>query len=122
MDQLSDLLESAPQEEELKAKHSDDCSGCPECEVTDERVEFAASEGLTHMFELCDDPVVHKVAILQIAQNMVLWHSKVGTTNFNNGDEDCGTAWTRDAGKWQAIMDIVMNINLGPNYTWCQHG
>lgn len=112
---LEAMLESAPKEDELKAQHSDDCPGCPECEITEEKITQAAHEGLDLMCERIDDPVVHKAALLQICNNMVMWHTRVGQHQFADGEEACGTAWTRDAGKWQAIMDIAMSISLGPN-------
>ena len=114
LDELSSLLETAPQEEELKA-HSSDCPGCPECEITEDSINAAAHAGLDLMCERCDDPVVHKAALLQICNNMVQWHTRVGENANERGDSDCGTAWLRDAGKWQAIMDIAMSISLGPN-------
>lgn len=115
MDELSNLLENAPQEEDLRAQHSDDCPGCPECEITEDRITLAAHQGLELMCERIDDPVVHKAALLQICNNMVGWHTRVGENAHERGDTDCGTAWSRDAGKWQAIMDIAMSISLGPN-------
>ena len=122
MDELSNLLENAPQEEDLRAQHSDDCPGCPECEITDEKIENAAHAGLDLMCEQCDDPVVHKLALLKVAQNMVAWHTRVGENANERGDTDCGTAWLRDAGKWQAIMDIATSISLGPNDSWIDQG
>ena len=113
LDELSSLLETAPQEEDLR--HSDDCPGCPECEITAEKIDAAAHEGLDLMCKRIDDPVVHKAALLAICNNMVLWHTRVGENAHERGDTDCGTAWLRDAGKWQAIMDIAMSIGLGPN-------
>ena len=113
MDELSNLLESAPQEEDLR--HPSDCPGCPECEITEDSINAAAHAGLDLMHERIDDPVVHKAALLQICNNMVQWHTRVGENANERGDNDCGTAWLRDAGKWQAIMDIAMSISLGPN-------
>ena len=108
------MLESAPKEEELKSKSSDD-------DITEDSIENAADAGLNLMCEQCDDPVVHKLALIKICHNMVLWHTRVGQNAQERGDEDCGIAWTRDAGKWQAIMDIAMSIGLGPNDSWCNH-
>ena len=112
---LEAMLESAPKEDELKAQHSDDCPGCPECEITEEKITAAAHEGLELMCKLIDDPIVHKAALMQVCNNMVQWHTKVGQRQFADSEEACGTAWMRDAGKWQAIMDIAMSISLGPN-------
>jgi hypothetical protein len=118
---LEAMLESAPKEDEIKQQHSDDCPGCPECEITDQKIEKAAEAGLELMVEQCDDPVVHKLALIKVAHNMAAWHTRVGENANDRGDTDCGTAWLRDAGKWQAIMDIAMSIGLGPNDSWCNH-
>ena len=112
MDQLSSFLENAPQEEELKAAdpHKDNW--------TEQEISLIAHEGLELMAQKCADPVVHKAALLFICNNMVQWHTKVAQNTLSNGDTDCGTAWMRDAGKWQAIMDIATSIALGPNDSW----
>jgi len=116
---LEELLESAPKEEELKAQHSDDCPGCPECEdPTEKAIEDAAHAGLDLMCDMVKDPLVHKVALLKVANNMVAWHTTVGENAMERGDTECGAAWLRDAGKWQAIMDIAMSISLGGNDTY----
>ena len=108
---LQAMLADAPKE------HDQDCPGCPECdgEYSEANQESAVEQGLTLMIEQCDDPAVHKMAVLKVCNNMVHWHTKVGEAAMERGDTDCGTAWLRDAGKWQAVMDIVMSIGLGPN-------
>ena len=115
---LTELLDSAPREDEIKQAHDQDCSGCPECDVTEQAIEDAAHEGLNLMCEKVEDPLVHKVALLKVANNMVAWHTKVGEAAMENGQVEMGAAWLRDAGKWQAVMDILMSIAIGPNDTY----
>ena len=114
MDELSNMLENAPQEDELHASEEED-------KFTEEFMEKAANEGLELMTDRCKDPAVHKLAVLKICHNMIVWHTHVGEAAFERGDEKCGAAWLRDAGKWQSMMDIVSNISLGDNDHWCDH-
>ena len=104
------MLESAPKEEEIKQE--------AEGVYTESAIEEAVWEGLQLMQDRVHDPVAHKLAVLKVCNNMVAWHSKVGETAHERGETECGNAWLRDAGKWQAVMDIVMSISLGDNDCW----
>ena len=113
---LQAMLESAPKEEEVRAEQqSSDDEG-----ITQESLLRAADAGLELMLEHIHDPVVHKAALIQIANNMVMWHTKVGENCFAEGETESGTAWLRDAGKWQSVLTTVMAINLGPNDCFVQ--
>ena len=108
---LESLLDSAPKEQEIKEP-------TPTFNNYEQQLEDAANEGLSLMCEKIDDPLVHKVATLRVANNMAAWHTKVGEAAMERGDTDCGTAWLRDAGKWQAVMDIILSIGLGDKDTY----
>ena len=82
---------------------------------TQQEVQDIASEALTKALEKCNDPIGHKIIILEALSNMVEWHTKVGIKQFDEDEERSGVCWTRDAGKFQACMDILMNIQIGPD-------
>ena len=112
MDSLEELLNDAPREEDIHAEsHSDIYS--------EDVMVHAAKAGLDSMTDLVPDPAVHKAALLKICTNMINWHTAVGENANEEGHTDCGTAWMRDAGKWQAIMNIARGIDLGENDHWC---
>ena len=104
------------------ARHEDDCR-CEQCEPkkgpqfdgkTQGEVEEIACDALEQALEKCNDPIVHKIIMLRALSNMVDWHTRVGEKMFNDDEERSGICWLRDAGKFQACMDILMNIQIGP--------
>ena len=108
---LEALLASAPIEDDLHTQIDPN-------EPTQEQIEDVVTEGLDLMTSRITDPVVHKYALLRVASNMALWHTKIAEEQYKRGDTDSGTTWMRDAGKWQAIMDIAMSVSLGGNDHW----
>lgn len=112
MSDLKALLDNAPIEDEVHTPQID-----PE-NPTEDQIDQVVSQGLDLMTDQIKDPVVHKVALLRVASNMALWHTKIAEGHFERGCPEGGTAWMRDAGKWQAIMDIAMSITLGDNDAW----
>ena len=101
MDDLSKLLETAQSEEELHAADNSDK------ELTPEFIEGIASECLDLATEKCKDPLVHKVMAMMIINNMISWHRHVALRQLEEENEASMGAWMRDAGKFQACMDIL---------------
>ena len=119
MDDLHSLMETAPKEEEVKATR--DC-GCDDSdEPCQHETEKAAEAALDLASELCEGPLVHKVMAVEIITRMVQWHTVMGQKEFAEGNEECGTAWLRDAGKFQSMLDSLMNITVGPDDFLCVH-
>ena len=116
MDQLSELLETAQSEDELHqpADNSDK-------ELTPEFIEDCATKALDLATELCPDPLVHKVMMMAICSRMIEWHTQTALRQFEEGHEKSGTCWMRDAGKFQAMMDSLVNIGVGPDDFTCEH-
>ena len=110
MDQLSELLETAQSEDELHtaADNSDK-------ELTPEVIEGIAQEALELATEKCPDPLVHKVMAMMVICRMVDWHKGVAIKQLEDGNQESMGAWMRDAGKFQACMDILTSIAIGPD-------
>ena len=108
MDQLSELLETAQSEDDLHtaADNSDK-------ELTPEFIESVAQEVLELATDKCPDPIVHKVIAMMVICRMVDWHKGVATKQLEDGNEQSMGAWMRDAGKFQACMDILCSIAVG---------
>jgi len=113
MDELSNMLENAPQEEDLHTAANADK------EFTPEFIEKIAQECLEAASEKCPDPLVHKVMAMMIIHRMVDWHKSVAQRQLDDGNLESMGAWMRDAGKFQACMDILCNIAIGPNDFTC---
>ena len=107
MDDLKALLADAPKEEDLnKADTTHDFS--------EETVSNIADEALEYATDRSHGPLVHKVMICKIICQMIDWHSKMHSVILEDGEEHSALCWARDAGKFQAIMDIITSINVGP--------
>ena len=116
MDQLSELLESAQSEDDLHtaADNSDK-------ELTPEFIEGVAQEVLEIATDKCPDPLVHKVIAMMVICRMVDWHKGVAIKQLEDGNQESMGAWMRDAGKFQACMDILTSIAIGPDDFTCNH-
>jgi hypothetical protein len=110
LDQLSELLESAQSEDDLHtaADNSDK-------ELTPEVIENIAQEVLELATDKCPDPLVHKVIAMMVICRMVDWHKGVAIKQLEDGNQESMGAWMRDAGKFQACMDILTSIAIGPD-------
>ena len=64
-----------------------------------------------------NDPQIHKFMLHIIVANMIDWHSKV--SNELSDDPKQSLAWGRDAGKWQAIMNILQTIEVSDDDPTC---
>ena len=105
---LESLLETAPSDV-TDAPQSDDK------EDTRSDLQKVADKHLQNAIDEVNDPMVHKLMIMRALSNMVDWHNRTGSSHFEDDDTDMGGAWLRDAGKFQACMDIMMSIKIGPD-------
>ena len=114
MDELSNMLENAPQEEDLHTTADNSNK-----EFTPEYIEGVAQEMLELASEKCPDPLVHKVIAMMVICRMVDWHKGVAKSQLEDGNLESMGAWMRDAGKFQACMDILTSIAIGPTDFTC---
>ena len=112
LDELSAMLENAPQEEELHTT---------EKELSPEFIEKVAMDALDKATEECPDPLVHKVMAMTVIHRMIDWHKHVALRQLEEGNEASMGAWMRDAGKFQSVMDILCSIAIGPDDFTCNH-
>ena len=114
MSDLTDMLENAPQEDDLHAAADNS-----DKEFTPEFIEKVATEALDLASDKCKDPLVHKVMAMMIAHRMIEWHKSVAQRQLDDDQLESMGCWMRDAGKFQSIMDILCNIAIGPNDFTC---
>jgi hypothetical protein len=108
VDQLSELLATAKQEDEIHAESTNEKHHDPDkiMEVAFKAVEDTIAE--------IGDPIVHKAMMVIIIKKMIEWHTKMGMMYAKDGgNEQTTVAWLRDAGKFQSMADILFNICLG---------
>ena len=68
----------------------------------------------------CPDPLVHKVMAMTVIHRMIQWHRDVALRQLEEGNQASMGAWMRDAGKFQACMDILSSIMIGPDDFTCR--
>ena len=56
-----------------------------------------------------------KAVIWRLISNMVHWHTEAGKRQFEDGDPESAVCWLRDAGKFQAMANLLQTINIGPD-------
>ena len=105
LQKLADAAKEAGSDEEQEEKTY---SGLTFDEVWD-----VADEGLTHIQEKCAHPLGHKVAAIIVMGNMLNWHTKMAEQMMEDGEFGPAAGWLKDAGKFQAIMNILQTIEIG---------
>ena len=110
-DDLEKLLASAPTEGTDESTDSDEPrfgrQNLTEAEML-EAAEYLVQESL----DRCNTPVFHKAIVLVIISKFVAWHMSCSEDQDTEASRD---SWIRDAGKCQAIMDILTSICMGEN-------
>ena len=69
--------------------------------------------------EIADDAVTAKAAVQSIVARMFEWHSAVSENQMERGEHQSALGWARDAGKFQAVMNILLTISVGPDDPTC---
>lgn len=107
---LQGMLEDAPKE-----------ADAPVVAETDEqqRLEEIADRYLTLASEEAKGPLIHKLMMVMVLSNLIDWHKGVGERMLEEGETESGLAWLRDAGKCQAMMDIIYTIQCGSDDFLC---
>lgn len=65
-----------------------------------------------------DPLILHKLIMVGIVDRMIQFHENVAVRMHEKG-EGPGIPWLKDAGKFQAIMNILQTIECGPNDPMC---
>ena len=115
MDELSTMLENAPQEDDLHNVAENTGK-----DLTPEQMDEIAEEALMFASEKCDDPLVHKLIAMRVIHSMVEWHMRVAAKQYEDGNEQSGGAWMRDAGKFQSVINILTSVTVGPDDFTCE--
>ena len=112
MDDLTSHFKDAPNEADIHDK----CT-CDHSTDTDELLDLA-EEQLQLTGRMTDDPVaLHKIMAVMIISKMIEFHMNVATKS--DMPERSTHSWIRDAGKFQAIQNILTSISCGPNDPYC---
>ena len=103
LDELQAMLDNAPSENEVS---DSDRSSDKDSILDDVESAMAAVNRIT------DQALAHKLVAIQILHNLFQWHEAVGAKCIRNAESDHAKSWLRDAGKFQAIMNILQTISV----------
>ena len=99
----------------------------PEPEVTtdpdnqsQERIIDIATEAIELACEQSEGPVVHKAILHMIVDKMLTWHTDTAKEMLEAGQVESAIGWARDAGKFQAIWNILATISVDPEDFTCE--
>ena len=112
LDQLSKMLENAPQEDELHTANDDK-------EFSEEDLIRVAEEAVNYAGERIPSPTVHKVMLVLIINKMIRWHNGMAEMQLEEGNTESAACWYRDAGKFQSLVNILTNISVGSDDFTC---
>jgi len=52
--------------------------------------------------------------IVELCERMLAWHTNSGIEEMEEGNVKSAVFWERDAGKFQAMLNILTSISMGP--------
>ena len=122
-DELQAMMEQAAERDAERAQaDNSDMHTYGSQELTGVEMQKAALNLIEESFDICNDPVFHKAIVVELINNMILWHTRTGEKAYEHGETAVGTSWLRDAGQFQAILALLDNISVGPGDFLCsQH-
>ena len=110
-DALQELMESAPLDVVDREVDDETCSSCE----LHERVTAA----LEAFEEVAEDALTAKAGVMSILDRMVEWHSTVAQSLIERGETEAAIGWARDAGKFQAALNILQTIQVADDDPTC---
>ena len=82
--------------------------------LTRDQICQAAEDSLDAMNAICKHPLSHKLVVMQVISNYLDWHNNMGEGLIEEGQPDVAAGWFRDAGKFQAIMNLLQTVGVDP--------
>ena len=108
---LEDLYAAAPLEDQTP-EPTEDVPTYGKQELTEDEVVAAAVKVMDDSLDVCNDPIFHKAIVAVIVSKMIEWHKDC---SWKQDSPESTSAWQRDAGKFQAIMDILTSVTVSPD-------
>ena len=83
--------------------------------LSEDQLKDLVDSYLDIIHEACPDPMFVKALVWRLINNMIHWHTEAGKSQFEDNEHDAAVCWLRDAGKFQAIGNVLQTINVGPH-------
>lgn len=81
--------------------------------MTPDQIVKLCDTAADELMEKCSDPMVHKAMIVELCERMVAWHTSAGIAEMEDDNIKSAVFWERDAGKFQAMLNILSSISMG---------
>ena len=104
---LADFMMDAQKEDEMLDKEAHLFDG-----RTSDEVSEIVKDKLSEMSDSVNHPIVHKLAACEIIHSLMTWHNIASERLTEDGAHEAAKGWARDAGKFQAIMNILVSIQV----------
>ena len=115
--ELAKLLENAPQDIVDRIVPADETAEDKQQRLT--RIAEKCIQDVTDPLDGAEAAQVHKVILHLLVDHMIEWHSKVSHHLIRDGEAGPAIGWARDAGKFQAIANILVTIECGDDDFTC---
>ena len=83
--------------------------------LSEDQLKDLVDAHLDIIHEACPDPMFVKGLLWRLISNMMGWHTEAGKIQFEDGETEAAICWLRDAGKFQAMGNLLQTINIGPD-------
>ena len=87
----------------------------PSADDYEEMIMACADKHLDAATDEVRDPMVHKAMVALICNNFLRFHNAMAAECLGDGNAVQAAAWSRDAGKFQAMMNILATVVCGEN-------
>ena len=114
LEKLEELRQMKADQEEYKTPGSLDFA-----DLTEEQAVDLCNEAISGIWDKCNDPAIHKLLMLVISGQMIAFHTQMGKEAAKKDDEIGSISWLRDAGKFQAISNLLFSIQVSPDDSYC---
>jgi hypothetical protein len=83
--------------------------------LDEEQLKDLTETWLENMHEACPHPMFAKALAWRILNNLLDWHTAAGLKQVEDGECENGMYWLRDAGKFQAMLNVFQTVSMGPD-------
>ena len=114
---LAKLLENAPLDIVDREPETQESDNDRQSRLID--IATNAIQSVTEDLDGAEAAQVHKVILHMLVDHMIEWHSKVSHHLIDDREAMAAIGWARDAGKFQAIANILATIECGDDDFTC---
>ena len=109
MDELQNMLNNAASE------NTDNNILYGRQELNQDELITATNDFIRESLEICSDPMFHKLILLVLIDRFYQFHDQISDELLEHDEIDAAKLWLKDAGHFQVMNNILINISIGKN-------